>query len=159
MVKRQDVNHIFTVGIRAFIGFVLAVSIYVFFIFLYWSFFPYDTAEVVVPMEVENTNNQVVRGEPLRLRLDVDKRSDYRPIISRNVVCGTKVFLIAPNFQGGGDARPQGQYEAHTEYMLPKDVPANTDCTFIFINEYQVNPVRTITRTWVSEKFQIIEGE
>lgn len=157
MAKRQDVNHIFTVAIRAAIGFVMAASLYVFFVFLYWSFFPYQTADVVVPMEVENENNLVVKGEPLRLRLDIDKQSDYRPIISRNVVCGTKVFLIAPRFQGSGDARPQGQYEAHTDYMLPDDIPMYEDCTFIFINEYQVNPVRTITRTWVSEKFQVVE--
>lgn len=157
MATRKDVNHIFTVGIRAIIGFVLAASIYIFFVFLYWSFFPYETANVVVPMEVENENNLVIKGEPLRLRLEIDKRSDYRPVISRNVLCGTTVFLVEPNIASGGSQRPQGKYEAHTDYLLPDDVPMYTDCTFIFINEYQVNPIRTITRTWVSEKFQVID--
>lgn len=144
-------------GLRnAIIGFLTGVAIFFAVELLWWEFFPYQTADVFVPISVTNQDNIVKRGEKLQLALTINKQSDYNPTISRNILCEDNVYLVFA--QGaGGSTRPRGVFTAETSYNIPDAVPANTPCTFIFINEYKVNPIRTITKVWASETFEVVE--
>lgn len=138
------------------IGFILTFSVYWIAQLLWWEFFPYQTANVAIPIAVNNQFDQVQRGEELEMTLIIDKQSYYTPVVSRNVLCGDQIYLVDSPF-GGGSARPSGIYTATTSYRLPDRIPSDVPCTFIFINEYKVNPIRTITKTWASEPFTIKE--
>jgi hypothetical protein len=55
----------------------------------------------------------------------------------------------------GGSARPRGQYNAELSFDLPDTIKDGTTCTFEFINEYKVNPLKTIIKKLQSEPFQV----
>lgn len=123
----------------------------------YWAVYPYKTAEVVEPMEVLNENKELTRDELLQLTFTFTKYTDISPTVARNVLCldgSTHFVAVQPST---GDSRPTGTFTASPKYGITDGTPANVLCFFQFTNEYEVNPIRTITKVWRSESFTIIE--
>ena len=169
-------------AINAALGFIAAAMLFFLAQYLWWQIFPYRTADVVVPMEIatdglppifenedgakiralqdDNFNEEVKRGGQLKIFLQFTKHTDVTPTVSRNIVCSDSsgslsVYLV----EGlpGGSARPVGTFTAKPIYQLPEQIEVGRECVFQFTNEYQVNPVRTITKVWQSEKFTVVE--
>ena len=151
------IRHIYH-GIRnSIIGFAIGVVIYFVVLALVWLLYPYQTANVTVPIDVTNLNHQVSKTGKLQLSLYIDKQSDYTPTVSRNIICNdSKVYLI-PASGAGGSARPRGKFIAESSYPLPLTIHVGDKCVFVFMNEYKVNPLRTITKTFTSEVFEVVE--
>jgi len=123
----------------------------------FWLVFPYKTAEVVEPMEVLNENKELTPNELLQLKFTFTKYTDISPTVSRNVLCsdGTTHFVAVQ--ASTGNSRPTGTFTANSKYGLSESMPTDVTCFFQFTNEYDVNPIRTITKVWRSESFTIVE--
>ena len=91
-----------------------------------------------------------------KLLLKIDKQSDFTPVVSRNIFCEDGTTHLVQSTFTGGTARPTGQFEASVSYEVPVTVQDGSTCTFEFQNDYQVNPLRTITKKWQSEQFKVI---
>lgn len=142
---------------NALIGFIIFGLLFYLVQVAYWQFYPYKTAEIVVPMEVLNKDNKVAKNENLELFLLINKQSDYTPKVSRNLLCDSGVYFV-PSVVAGGNARPKGEYTATVKYPIPDEIPVGSKCYFIFNNEYKVNPIRVINKQWESEPFTIVEA-
>lgn len=127
-----------------------------------WQFKPYKTADIVVPMEVLSETTTVVEGEKvnviqsdeqLHIVVEFTKYIEATPTVSRNIVCLDGSVFIVPGTVQRGTARPVGTFRATPSYDLPEGMPRDTFCYFQFTNEYKVNPIRSITKTWQSEMF------
>ena len=143
---------------------------------IWWQFGSYDTAEVFTPMEVitdkplsqelvnagiyydANNEETVPQGGVLKLFLSFDKQTSLAPRVDRNIICesGNTYQVTSPNTDS---SRPSGQFTATLNFTISDDIPVGEKCFFQFQNTYQVNPIRTINKSWVSEPFTIIEKE
>ena len=142
---------------KASAGFLLGMAAYFSLLLIWWQFGIYQTADVVTPMIVLNENNEVGSDRLLRLEFEFTKYTEVAPKVSRNVICVDDTVHFVVSNGAGGVARPVGTFTARPVYMLDNTVPYNTECYFEFTNEYQVNPIRTITKTWFSEPFMVKE--
>lgn len=141
----------------ALTNFLVAVLVFFSAQYLYWQVFPYQTAEIAVPMEVLNENNEVPNGGELVMFLMIDKQSEYTPVVSRNVICDDGSVHFVESTVTGGTARPQGIYDVTVRFTIADNMPVGATCEFEFQNDYKVNPIRTITKKWRSEPFRITE--
>ena len=142
--------HVFS---RAVVGFVIGAFVYVFLLIVYWQVFPYRTADVGEPMLVLNEDKEIKRGEMLKIELTFTKYTNVTPEVSRNVFCLDDSVHFPQSQPVTGTARPVGTFTARPVYDLPDTVPSDVLCFFQFTNEYEVNPIRTITKVWRSESF------
>lgn len=138
------------------VAFVLFSVAYFFILFLWWQLFPYQTATVDVPIEVLNEKNEIRPGDNINLLVVFDKQSDVTPEVSRNIICNTgSVYdVVAPS---GGRARPTGKFIAEVNFGLTERAIPGEICVFEFINKYHVNPIRTVTKKWQSEPFEVVK--
>lgn len=142
--------------LNAILGFTYFVIAYFALQLIWWQFYPYRTATVEVPIEVLNELNQVAPGEDIQLLVIFDKQSEYTPTVSRNIICNTgSVYDV--QVPTGGRSRPTGKFISEVEFKLDEDAKVGELCIFEFQNDYQVNPIRTITKKWQSEPFEIVE--
>lgn len=153
----DKVTHITKAIMRAAVGFIVGVLVYLALVTVWWQAFPYKTADVIVPMTVLNENKEVRVGEKLRLELTFTKYTESNPEVSRNIYCldGSVHFPTTQSITG--TARPVGTFTARPEYGLPSNMPTDVLCFFQFTNRYQVNPIRTISKVWNSESFIVKE--
>jgi hypothetical protein len=137
----------------ALLGAILVGSFFLLVQLSYWLLWPYKTADVVEPMQVLNTDHIVERGDQLQVEVKYTKHTEITPLVSRNIYCLDESvhFIVVQN--QNGTARPVGTFNAKARYDIPKSVPSDVQCFFQFTNEYDVNPVRTITKVWSSESF------
>lgn len=144
-------------GLRnAVIGFIAGLALLYGVQAIWWQYGPYDTATVFEPIGVLNNLDQVEPGGELKLFLSFNKATDVAPRVDRNVVCasGNTYQVNAPN---ASSSRPSGQFTATLNFTMPDNLIVGDVCIFQFQNSYQVNPIRTINKVWVSEKFTVIE--
>jgi hypothetical protein len=145
---KKRLNHIaaYTV-IAATLGF-LALCIF-------WLVYPYQVPSVTVPITILNDSKQIRVGEPIELLLKVDKPNQLRPDQSVYITCsdGNLVTLASMPVN-----LPVGTYTVLNEkYILPPKVAVGAKCVFNFKNDYQVNPIRSISKHWYSEPFEVIK--
>lgn len=120
----------------------------------WWLLHPYGLPQITQPMPIENENNEIAIGEPIRMTLKVDKPREMTPYISqRNLTCndGNLVTLA-----GSANTIPTGSYTIHSSnYILPPKVAKGSICKFNFVNTYKLNPLRSETITYSSEEFLV----
>ncbi len=122
---------------------------------LFWTLYPYKTAEIEIPIQILNENKQVKIGEPILMRVVIDKQSDLTPEGSVYLRCSDGSIV---ELQSSVVNRPPGKYETVvSKYRMPERAIVGSMCTFNFRNVYQVNPIREIVKDWYSEEFQIIK--
>jgi len=121
---------------------------------LFWSVYPYKTAEVKVPIEILNPNKQVKVGEPILMKIVVDKQSDITPKGSVYLRCNDGSII---ELQSATSNRPPGKYVLVVDkYKVPERAIIGSRCNFNFRNSYQVNLIREIVKDWYSEEFEVI---
>ena len=122
---------------------------------LWWELQPAKTTQVQEPIEILNPRNEVPIGQPIVLRLVVDKPQGITTEqAQRFLECqsGNLVTLTA-------SARdlPPGQYTIVSDsVILPAKVAPGDICVFVFRNTYRLNPIRTETAQWTSEPFLVL---
>jgi len=156
MIHKITKNEIVIAFAQAVSRFFTYSTIFIVLTVMWWTLYPYKTADIVEPVKVMNLNNKVRKSDKLRLRLIVNKQTTVTPTVSRNMACDTGTFLV-PIPSTGGVARPVGKSEAISSYLIPEDIPINSNCVFVFSNSYQVNALRVINKEWRSEEFKVIK--
>lgn len=121
-----------------------------------WLTWPYSVVDIEEPIPVLNENHEIAIGEPIVLQLNIDKQTDIAPDSNTaNITCndGNLVTMTSePKFI------PVGQFTVISDrYALPPKVAIGAECQFNFLNTYEVNPIRTISKTWSSETFTVVE--
>jgi hypothetical protein len=122
---------------------------------LFWTIYPYKTADIKVPIEILNENKQVRVGEPIVMKLQVKKYTNLTPKGSVYLKCNDGQVIELPSAVTN---RPPGEYETVVDkYRVPERATVGVKCTFNFRNAYQVNPIREIVKDWYSEEFEVIK--
>ena len=153
----STLKHLTKALMKAVIGFLLGMLLYFGFLLLYWQFGNYQTADVKTPILVLNENNEVGEDRRLKLEFEFSKFTDVNPDVSRNIICVDDTVHFVRQNPTSGVTRPIGTFTARPVYHLEETVPTDTECFFEFTNEYQVNPIRQVTKRWFSEPFIIKE--
>ena len=149
------IRHLWKAIRNATIGFIVGVFLMTAIQIVWWQFVPYPTADVTVPIEVLNANNEVQRGGDIMLLVIFDKQSDITPEVSRNIICNTgNIYGVETAMDGR--SRPTGKFVAEVEFRLTENAKVGEICYFQFQNDYKVNPIRTIRKVWQSEPFTVI---
>jgi hypothetical protein len=121
---------------------------------IFWTLYPYKTADIDVPIQILNENKQVKIGQPILMKLKVTKYTDITPKGSVYLRCSDNTII---ELQASTVNRPPGEYQAIVDkYKVPDKVSAGVKCSFNFRNAYQVNPMREIVKDWYSEEFEVI---
>ena len=122
---------------------------------LYWLVAPYKVAEIKTPIQILNSNHQVAIGEPITMKIVLDKYSDIKPQVDTFITCDDYNTITQ---EGKGASRPVGHFEyINNEYTVPKEANVGATCRFNFKNTYRVNPIRTVTENWYSEEFKVVK--
>lgn len=122
---------------------------------LFWTVYPYKTADIQVPIEILNENKQVRVGEPIQMKLVYTKYIDNLPKGDVYLKCSDGSII---ELQANTANRPAGSYVVVVDkYRIPDRAIEGTKCRFNFRNTYQVNPIREIVKDWYSEEFEVIK--
>ena len=120
----------------------------------WWLLHPYTLPQIKEPIPIENTDKIVAVGEPIRMKLQIDKPREMAPTsINRTISCndGNLVTMTAL-----AQDMPTGHYTIHSEnFILPPKVAKGSTCRFNFVNTYKLNPLRSETETYSSEYFLV----
>ncbi len=140
-----------------FLGwFIIFGNLFLIGIVAWWLIHPYTLPDVKEPIPIENENKVVAIGEPIKMKLQVNKPREMAPTtISRNITCndGNLVTMTAVT-----QDLPTGVYIKHSEnFVLPPKVAKGSTCKFNFQNTYKLNPLRSETVIWSSEDFKVKE--
>lgn len=117
----------------------------------FWLFYPYKTTYLKQPIEILNPNNEIRIGDPIVMKLEVNKPNESQPISERFIVCedGNLVTLATSSVN-----LPAGTYVViNDKTLLPPKVALDAKCKIQIVNTYRLNPVRTETVIWESEYF------
>lgn len=146
---------------RAVLGFVVASIAYWTVTMVWWKFGSYDSAlpDVEQPIKVVNEGRKVALDEPVHLTVVVDKPVNIAPVnIGTGFQCSDNQFYSAIP-ANPGRRLPVGSFILDAYFHFPENMPANVTCYFQFSQDYQVNPIRLITRVWISEPFKVEEAQ
>ncbi len=121
----------------------------------YWLIKDYPVTYVEQPIEILNENNQIARGEPIVMKLNIVKNNNYSPSSSSTILCNDgSLFTLASR----SVSLPDGEYTIISRsYILPDTVNVGATCKFKFTNNYKVNPIRTKSVVWESQDFKVIK--
>lgn len=121
-----------------------------------WLLQPYTLPRIVQPIEILNANNEIAVGEPIQMRLIIDKHQELKTVAQTpriECVSGNLVTL-------SGEAKdlPVGKYTIDSDrYLLPPKVLVGDSCQFIFATTFQINPIKSVKSEWFSENFIVKE--
>lgn len=120
----------------------------------WWLLHPYGLPQITQPMPIENENNEIAIGEPIRMKLEINKPRDMQPtVVQRNLTCNDGNLVT---MAGSPVPTPVGNYTIHSEnFILPPKVAKGSTCRFNFVNTYKLNPLRSETETYSSEYFLV----
>ena len=125
---------------------------------LWWTFQPAALPTIAQPIPILNDNREIAIGEPIVMRLAVDKPSGVRVTQSlRFIQCdsGNLVTLTAAVRD-----LPSGSFTLIADTVkLPAKVSPGDVCVFTYRNTYSVNPIRTEVTEWSSERFTVLPAE
>lgn len=125
---------------------------------IFWLSWPYAVPSVSEPIEILNEDNEIAIGEPIRMRIEVDKPVDLNPVDTSVFITCTGGNLVT--MDGNTRNLPVGEYVVNNEsYILPNKILPGSECQFNFRNNYQVNPIKVIQQEWASETFTVLAGD
>lgn len=139
---------------KILVKFILISAVFITWLGVFWAIYPYQTADVEQPIKIMNPNKEIAIGDKIIMQLKIDKPSDIKPGGRRFITCNDGNLVTLATLV---TRLPSGTYtyinDAYT--LLPK-IAAGSRCTFHFVNEYRVNPIRVIEKEWVSEQFLVL---
>lgn len=133
------------------LNFLLAATIIVIGIILYWGLYPYKVVEYKVDY-FEMQKNVYYTGEQLTYRTSFCKFGNYSAITTRILKDGVSYLFPAQN-----STSLEGCYDFISSSTEVPNVPSGT-YTFEMTVTYQVNPIRSVSYTKESKPFEIING-
>lgn len=149
MIKRTTRKILFWLAWLAIVGNLILISCVAF-----WIIYPYHLPDIKEPIPILNQDNKIAVGENIRMQLEINKRA---ATVNNNTVfitCddGNLVTMSSENTKN----LPVGTFVVVSDsYVLPPKVKVGSVCTFHFRNNYKVNPIRSITKDWQSEPFEV----
>ena len=117
----------------------------------FWLFYPYEPIIIDIPIKIMNLDKQVKAGELLIYKIKYIKKMDISGNLTRKLVNSYKMDLAdsVANAPIGSDCD-------QIKILVPKF--ADPGKYYLWWScEYQVNPIRKITVTAVSEKFEVVK--
>lgn len=123
----------------------------------WWLIHPYQLPVVKEPIPILNENKVIAVGEPIKMKLIVEKTREMKPTtVTRNITCNDG-NLVTMSGSKSVDL-PKGNYTMISDsIILPPKVAKGATCQFNFINTYKLNPLRSETTTYSSELFKVKE--
>lgn len=120
-----------------------------------WLLKDYPTTYVEEPIPILNENKQIAIGEPIEMKLHIHKNNEYASSSSSTILCSDGNLFNLPSKSVN---LPKGEYTlVSLSYIMPATATVGTTCTFKFTNNYKINPIRTQTRVWESERFTVVQ--
>lgn len=139
---------------RFIVNVILISAVFLTWIGVFWAIYPYPTAEVQQPITILNPNKEIAIGDNIVMELKIDKPTNIKPEGARFITCNDGNLVTLSSL---ATRLPTGRYTyVNDQYVLLPKVQAGSRCTFHFINQYRVNPIRVIEREWVSEQFLVL---
>lgn len=115
----------------------------------FWLFWPYKVAEVETPLKV--MNSPVEKGQHIIAEIHFCKYKDVVGVANTELI-NTLIYHL-PTSTGKA---PVGCYEKKISWQIPQALPSGN----YFLREsvvYQVNPLKKITISFETEKFEVKE--
>lgn len=130
-------------------GIAMIFSSLFFIIILFWWSWPYKTVEYKSPVTV--LNKTVKAGQVVQYRIDYCKYVDYSAYVDRAFVDGIiyTVPTVRPNL-------PTGCHVKIQSVEVPANLPPSEYKLKVYVT-FQVNPIRTITKSYETNIFNVIE--
>ena len=130
------------------LAFGMGLSLYL--LVTFWLFWPYEPI-VIHDIKIMNPGNVVYLGEDLVYETDYTKETSYPVVrVTRQIVDGV-VVVLGP---GKKSRLPVGSHKVRVHVKIPENGCVGT-YHFHLTAEYQVNPIRTVTVTFVTKPFEI----
>ena len=143
-------------GIAALVGvggWMLLLGIWAF-----WMLQPASLPNITEPIEVVNPRNEVRIGEPLVLRMEVDKQVARSPVSSSRVLECESGNLIT--LTSTPTPLPVGNYTVVSDNLIiPAKIAPGDHCVATFLITFRINPLRDETARWSSETFMVLPME
>jgi hypothetical protein len=120
-------------------------------IFIWMTSYPYQPIVIQQPIEIKNTNKQVKAGDLLIYKIKYEKKMNVSGKLSRKLVNSYKIDLADSIVTA-----PIGHDCDQVKIQIPKF--ADPGIYYLWWStSYQVNPLRIITVSVESEKFEIVK--
>jgi hypothetical protein len=116
-----------------------------------WLFFPYSPILVQTPIQIMNPGKQVRAGEILTYKIKYEKLMNVSGTLTRKLINSYKIDL-----SDSVASAPIGKDCDQVKVTVPRYADPGTYYLWWHV-EYQVNPLRTIPVSVMSEKFEVIK--
>jgi len=122
---------------------------------LWWTLQPVALPAVAEPIPVLNEGNEIAIGDTITMELAVVKPAGVRTIQSlRFIQCDSGNLVTLTD---AARDLPPGAYTVVADSVkLPAKVSPGDVCVFTYRNTYTVNPIRSETVEWSSERFTVL---
>lgn len=138
----------------AWIGIISAILILV--VVGIWLLRPYDIADAKQPFEVLNKHNTVNINTPLVMKVTVNKKLPFTPVTNPVIRCESGNLVTLASYVPTD--LPLGENTIISDRLvLPPKFQVGDRCQYVVVQTYQVNPIRQISETYVSEFFTVGE--
>lgn len=143
MKMKTKHNIIHTLVLVAF-----AIIVFIWFIFMFWWIYPYKTSTQIQPYKV--LNKEVKQGELLYYEMEYCKYTDTVPTVQRQFIDGIIYSIPTDSAQ-----LKEGCGKLVNSIKIPNSLPVGAYYIHATV-VYKMNPIRTITNEYVTEKFTVI---
>jgi hypothetical protein len=141
-MKKRNLSH-------TFIYIAFGIIVFIWLVFMFWWLYPYKIVEMKQPYEV--LTPEVKQGELLVYRQEYCKYTDKMPTVQRYFVDGLIYSMadVSPTLR-------EGCGQTLTSIFVPRNLPAG-DYYMRTVVTYKINPIRTITFEFSTDKFKVIK--
>lgn len=115
----------------------------------YWLIYPYKTIEV---KSIKVLTPVVVRGEDLRIEVHYIKYTNSPAEYNKDLINGDIVHIDT-----GKSNVPCGEHTVVIHQRIPMEADLG-EARMKETLQYQINPIRTITKEFITEPFEIMDG-
>lgn len=129
----------------------MSIIVAIFLIFMFWWLFPYKTTDNEQPYKILNENKTVKQGDMLLYKMKYCKYTDLVPIVERQFIDG--IIYSTPTASA---QLQRGCGEITNSVKVPSTLPAG-EYYIRAVVTFKVNPIREISKTFLTEKFKVIK--
>jgi hypothetical protein len=129
-------------------------------LFGWWMVQPVTMPSIAEPINVLNPGNRVAIGDPLVMRLVVNKPNPAEAVNStRRLECPTSGNLVTLT-AGSAVPLPVGAYTLVSDnVVMPAKVTPGDVCEAVWVVVYHINPIRDEVLEWRSEPFTVLPAQ
>jgi len=148
--KREKAN---LINFASYVGLGIAFFMVIHLIVL--MIYPFKIQDTELPLKMVNANQEVRRGEFLKLQVHIKKYVDKESTVSPSIICENGYYYLYPSVTSN---MPMGEqtFTVANIYQIPLDAPLD-ECRVRATDRFQLNIFRGISYVQESEEFRIIE--